>query len=189
MLETKRLILRQWEDDDYPHFAKMCADPEVMKYFPATLSEQESHQLADRLRALIDVNGWGFWVVELKATGEFIGFVGLNALDGESGIPGAPMIEIGWRTVKKHWRKGYATEAAEQALRYAFFVLGVEQVYAFTPITNTPSQMVMKRLGMVNARLDFDHPKVDVGHELRRHCLYKIDKQIVTVGSLLGSVL
>lgn len=188
MLETKRLILRQWEDEDYPHFARMCASPEVMKYFPATLCESESFQLADRLRALIDIHGWGFWAVELKSTGEFIGFVGLNTLDGESGIPGAPMMEIGWRTDEKFWHKGYATEAADQALRYAFFVLGVEEIYSFTALNNIPSQMVMKRLGMINTRLDFNHPKLPDGHELQRHCLYRIDKQTVVSGTQLGTL-
>ena len=175
MLETKRLILRQWEDEDYPHFARLCADPEVMKYFPQTLSQAESYQLADNMRSKIDKNGWGFWAVELKSTAQFIGFVGINIQDGESGIPNGPMVEIGWRIAKLHWHKGYATEAAEQALRYAFFVLGVDEVYSFTAKINAPSQMVMKRLGMTNTRLDFNHPKVAEGHELQSHCLYRIE--------------
>lgn len=182
MLETKRLVLRQWENEDYPHFARTCADPEVMKYFPQTLNQSESDQLADRIRSDIAKNGWGFWAVELKATGQFIGFVGLNLQDGESGIPRAPLLEIGWRIGRQHWHKGYATEAAEQALRYAFYVLGVDEVYSFTANINTPSQMVMKRLGMLNTRLDFNHPKVEEGHPLQIHCLYRIEpKQIGTM--------
>lgn len=188
MLETKRLILRQWQDADYPHFARMCADPEVMKYFPSVLTESESHQLADRIRALIDKNGWGFWAVELKSTREFIGFVGLNAQDGESGLPNAPMLEIGWRTASQHWHKGYATEAAEQAIRYAFFVLGVDDVYSFTAKANIPSQMVMKRLGMVNTCMDFNHPRLPEGHELQCHCLYKIGKQSIISGTPLSAL-
>lgn len=175
MLETKRLVLRQWENEDYPHFARMCADPEVMKYFPSTLSESESAQLADEIRADIDKNGWGFWAVELKATGEFIGFVGLNLQDGESGIPRVPLIEIRWRIDRQFWHNGYATEAAEQALRYAFYVLGVDEVYSFSANINIPSQNVMKRLGMLNTRLDFNHPKLSDGHELQSHCLFRIE--------------
>ncbi|WP_406733869.1 GNAT family N-acetyltransferase [Vibrio scophthalmi] len=175
MLETRRLVLRQWEDEDYPHFARLCADPEVMEFFPKTLSQQESEQLAGALRAKIDKNGWGFWAVELKTTGQFIGFVGINLQEGDSGIPRAPLLEIGWRIAKAHWHKGYATEAAEQALRYAFCVLGVDEVFAFTANLNTPSQMVMKRLGMINTRLDFKHPKIEEGHPLQMHCLYRIE--------------
>ncbi|WP_162046558.1 GNAT family N-acetyltransferase [Vibrio taketomensis] len=188
MLETKRLLLRQWEDADYPHFARMCADPEVMRYFPSTLSEIESNHLADKIRATIDQNGWGFWAVELKQTGEFIGFVGIHMVDGESGIPNAPLMEISWRLAKHHWHKGYATEAAEQAMRYAFFVLGIEDLFAYTSKQNIPSQMLMKRLGMTNTRLDFNHPKVPDGHELQNHCLYRIDKQALMAGNLFGSI-
>ncbi|GAK88044.1 putative acetyltransferase [Vibrio ponticus] len=188
MLETKRLILRQWEQADFKHFARMCADPEVMQYFPATLSEAESEQLANRLQALIDLHGWGFWAVEIKATGEFIGFVGLNTIDGESGIPRAPFLEIGWRIAKQYWHKGYATEAADQAMRYAFFVLGVDDVYAFTAKDNLPSQKVMQRLGMIDTRLDFDHPKLPQGHPLERHCLYRIDKTTLLSVNALGAM-
>ncbi|WP_260258616.1 GNAT family N-acetyltransferase [Vibrio intestinalis] len=177
MLETKRLILRQWEDEDYPHFARMCADPMTMKFFPKPLSVQESNELADKIRSAIDENGWGFWAVEDKATSQFIGFVGLHYQDATSGLPNAPFLEVGWRLSKTYWHKGYATEAAEQALRYAFYVLDFDQVYAFTAKTNLPSQEVMNRLGMVNTCQDFNHPSLPTAHQLAPHCLYQIERE------------
>lgn len=171
-LTTDRLILRPWKVEDYEPFARMTADPEVMKYFPSCLSKAESDFQAKRLQTLIETNGWGFWAVELKNTAEFIGFVGLHRQ--ENAIPNAPFIEIGWRLAKTHWRQGYATEAAKKALDFGFKHLAANAIYAFTPLTNIPSQKVMQKLGMANTQQDFDHPKVATNHPLARHCLYKI---------------
>ncbi|TBR44758.1 N-acetyltransferase [Marinomonas agarivorans] len=173
-LETDRLILRQWQDNDYEPFAHMTADSDVMRYFPNCLSVRESNQLADRLRAMIAQKGWGFWAVELKETQSFIGFVGLNEVT-HSAIPVTPFIEVGWRLAKEHWRQGYATEAAQKALEFGFDTLASSSIYAFTPLSNTPSQKVMQKLGMSNTQQDFDHPEVPNTHSLARHCLYKIE--------------
>ncbi|MGF1734813.1 GNAT family N-acetyltransferase [Photobacterium satsumensis] len=176
-LETDRLILRQWKREDYPVYAKLNADPAVMNYFPAVLSPQESDAQAARITQLIAERGWGFWAVELKATGQFIGFVGLHSQDEHSGIPNAPFVEIGWRLAKEHWGKGYAPEAASRALQFAFCELSAPSIYAFTALPNTPSQRVMGKIGMVNIGQDFDHPKLPQGHSLQRHCLYQITKE------------
>ncbi len=74
-LETPRLILRQWQARDFEAFADLNADPEVMRYFPATLSKNESDLLAHRFQDSITECGWGFWAVELKENQQFIGFV------------------------------------------------------------------------------------------------------------------
>ncbi|WP_295891440.1 GNAT family N-acetyltransferase [uncultured Vibrio sp.] len=176
-MDTQRLIIREWNDSDLTAFEEMSTDPLVMTYFPSTLSKKESHDLADRIRNLIALNGYGFWAVELKSTSEFIGFVGLHKQEKEGGIPNAPFIEIGWRLSSKHWGKGYATEAANKALEYAFEELDQPSVYAFTTLTNEPSQQVMRKLGMVNTHQDFDHPKLPKGHALERHCLYQITRE------------
>ncbi|WP_413110775.1 GNAT family N-acetyltransferase [Thaumasiovibrio sp. DFM-14] len=176
-METKRLILRRWREADRDAFENIVADPLVMRYFPSTLTKAESADLAKRICDLIDINGWGFWAVELKSSGEFIGFVGLHRQDAESGIPNAPFVEIGWRLSSKHWGQGFAPEAAHKALEYAFDTLGEQSVYAFTTLSNAPSQRVMLKIGMENLHQDFDHPKLPKGHELERHCLYKITKE------------
>lgn len=176
-LETDRLTLRQWKREDYSDYAKLNADPAVMQFFPAVLSQQESDAQAARITQLIAEKGWGFWAVELKINGQFIGFVGLHSQDEQSGIPNAPFIEIGWRLAKEHWGKGYASEAANRALQFAFEELAAPSIYAFTSLPNTPSQKVMEKIGMTNIGQDFDHPKLPKGHHLERHCLYQISRE------------
>ncbi|GAB6260298.1 GNAT family N-acetyltransferase [Photobacterium sp. R1] len=173
-LQTPRLIIRPWKDEDLVPFAAMSADPAVMRYFPSTLSEEESQQAAHRARALIEEKGWGFWAVELKETGTFIGFVGLHYQDSE--IPNAPFVEIGWRLASEYWGQGLAPEAAERALQFAFDDLNAPDVYAFTALSNQPSQRVMKKLGMTDCLQNFLHPKLPADHQLAEHCLYRISR-------------
>ncbi|MFM2484323.1 GNAT family N-acetyltransferase [Celerinatantimonas yamalensis] len=175
-METQRLVLRQWRRDDYAHYAKLNADQQVMRYFPTTLSKQQSNLQAQRIQHLIAENGWGFWAVELKSTGQFIGFVGLHRQAEDSGIPNAPFVEIGWRLAAEFWGEGYAPEAAEKALEFAFNTLAVPCVYAFTALANIPSQRVMEKIGMVNTHQDFNHPQLATGHWLERHCLYQMTR-------------
>ncbi|NRN30487.1 GNAT family N-acetyltransferase [Photorhabdus heterorhabditis] len=174
MLETERLILRQWKDEDYPVYAEMTADPDVMSYFPSTLSFEQGVEQAEKLRAKIAERGWGFWAIELKETHQFIGFIGLGAVEADSNIPHAPMIEIAWRLRADHWKQGYATEGAMRAIKFAFEVLDEKEVYSFTALMNIPSQRVMIKVGMKNTGEDFDHPKLTPGEKLARHCLYRI---------------
>ncbi|MGJ8516325.1 GNAT family N-acetyltransferase [Carnimonas bestiolae] len=176
MLETERLILRQWRDEDYPDFAQLNADPLVTRYFPSVLSVKESYERADKLRSLIASRGWGLWAVELKATGEFIGVIGLHAHNDDSDLPYAPLTEIAWRIFPSHWGRGYAPEAARCSLQFAFEHLELEAVYSFTALINIPSQRVMIKAGMVNTGEEFDHPKLESGHDLEWHCLYRLTK-------------
>ena len=77
-METGRLILRQWKSEDYQPYAELCSDLHVMRYFLAPLSHEESNEQANKIQSYILEKGWGFWAVELKATDQFIGFVGLH---------------------------------------------------------------------------------------------------------------
>lgn len=174
-LISPRLILRQWQHSDLAPFANMSADPEVMRYFPYCLDREQSDALAEKARGLIEQNGWGFWAVELKQTGEFIGFVGLH--QQTEGFPNVPFIEVGWRIARPHWRKGYASEAARAAIDFAFEHLAQPKIFAFTALTNHPSQQVMLNLGMSNTGQDFMHPKMAPDHPLAPHCLYVIEKE------------
>lgn len=171
-LNTKRLRLRQWKDSDLAVFSKMNADPTVMKYFPATLSKRDSNALAKRLKDLISLQSWGFWAVEIKESGEFIGFTGLNKPTYD--LPITPCVEIGWRLATQYWGKGYATEAATAILAFAFDTLKLLEVYSFTSVINQPSIAVMERLNMCNLKRNFQHPSVPENHELREHVLYSI---------------
>ena len=174
-LRTDRLLLRQWRKEDFIPFAKMCADPDVMKYYPNVLTKGESDTLAEKIMALMSKNGWGFWAVEDKADQKFIGFVGLNEPDYE--LPVKPCIEIGWRLAKDYWGRGYATEAAQRCLAFAFKELKLNNVYSFASVGNEKSWKVMQRIGMTNTGKNFEHPHIPEGHNLREHVLYKISKE------------
>lgn len=171
-LRTARLTLRQWTPADREPFAAMSSDPEVMRYFVAPLSREESDALIGRVSAHIAENGWGLWAVEHNENGRFMGFVGLHPI--ATGLPCAGEVESGWRLAKEFWGRGYALEAAQAALQFAFEQLGREQVLAFTAVQNAPSRALMERLGMGRRLPDFDHPAVPEGHPIRRHVLYGI---------------
>jgi len=171
-LKTDRLILRQWLDSDLTLFADMNADPIVMKYYPDVLNRQISDSMANRLKQLISEKSWGFWAVELIKEKKFIGFVGLHEPDYN--LPVTPCVEIGWRLDQNYWGKGYATEAANACLKFAFEELYLTEVYSFTSIQNRKSRQVMERIHMSNMNLNFEHPIIPEGHPLRLHVLYKI---------------
>jgi RimJ/RimL family protein N-acetyltransferase len=164
-----RVLLRQWRDSDREPFAALNGDPETMRYFPSTLTREQSDAMVDWASGLIDERGWGLWAVEVPGVAPFVGFVGLNV---PRFMPDT--VEIGWRLLKEHWGNGYATEAAHEALRYGFEELELDEIVAFTVPANTPSRRVMERIGMAHdPSRDFDHPNVPDG-PLKRHVLYAI---------------
>ena len=174
-LGTKRLVLRQWQLSDYAEFAQMNSNPLVMKYLPAHLSVAESNTLADRCAAYISRNGWGLWAVALGDSQQFIGFVGLSI--PRATLPFSPCTEIGWRLSHKYWGMGYATEAAERALEYAFTDVGLGKVVSFTTVHNEPSRNVMRKLGLTNTHNNFPHPSVATNSPLQEHVLYTITRE------------
>ena len=125
-----------------------------------------------RLQAFLVAHGWGVWAVTLKSTGEFIGMTGLHAVEKDSGIPHAPLTEIAWRMLPDHWGRGHAPEAARSVMQFAFEVLALDAVHAFTATVNGPSRRVMTKIGMVDTGEVFDYPALPAGHVLQRHCLY-----------------
>jgi RimJ/RimL family protein N-acetyltransferase len=176
IIQTERLILRQWHEEDLEPFAALNADPRVMEYFPATLSQQESDQMMKRMQTKIEERGWGWWAVSLVKNGNFIGFIGMNNVDPAT-FPAhfAPAVEVGWRLACPYWGKGYATEGALVCLKYGFETLNLEEVVSFTAAQNMRSRAVMERIGMLrDPKDDFDHPKLPEGHRLRRQVLYRL---------------
>jgi len=160
--------MRPWTDADREPFAAMNADPEVMEYFPSTLTRAASDALADRAQAGLDENGWGLWALEVE--GRFAGFTGLARPRWDPSL-----VEVGWRLPRWAWGHGYATEAAREALAVGFDEVGLTEIVSFTAVTNARSQAVMRRLGMTRDPADdFDYPTVAEGHPLRRSVLYRI---------------
>ena len=175
ILETERLILREWQDADLPAFAAMNQDSKVMEFFPALLTPEESASFVERQRLHFKAHGFCSFAVELKATGEFIGFVGLLIPTFTAHF--TPCVEIGWRIASQHWNQGYATEAAKAVLQAAFEKYDLKEVVSFTAEINKPSMRIMEKIGMIHDPLDdFDHPRLAKDHPLSRHVLYRFIK-------------
>jgi RimJ/RimL family protein N-acetyltransferase len=169
-LATERLLLRHWHDRDRAPFAAMNADPRVMEYFEAPLTREESDGSVDRNASELARRPFGLWAVEVRATGEFAGFVGLDVPRFDASF--TPTVEVGWRIAHAAWGHGYATEAATEALRHGFETVGLDEIVSFTTVANRRSERVMQRLGMVHSG-EFDHPNVPRGHRVCRHVLYR----------------
>ena len=163
--------MRAWTEADLEPFAELNADPEVMEYFPSTLTRDASDALAARAQAGLQENGWGLWALEVD--GRFAGFAGLARPSWDRS-----MVEVGWRLPRWAWGHGYATEAAREAVRVGFDEVGLEEIVSFTVPTNLRSQAVMRRLGMTRDPADdFDYPTIAEGHPLRRSVLYRLRRR------------
>jgi ribosomal-protein-alanine N-acetyltransferase len=171
-LTTARLRLRRWRKADHEPFAALNADPSVMEYLPAPLTRVESDRLIARIEAGFDRYGYGLWALELRSTGGFLGFTGLEVPSFEAHF--TPAVEVGWRLARSAWGRGYATEAGRASLAFAFEEAGLGEIVSTTSVKNMRSQAVMERIGMTRDPADdFDHPELEEGHDLRRHVLYR----------------
>jgi RimJ/RimL family protein N-acetyltransferase len=156
----------------------MNADPEVMRHFPARLSRAESDAFVDRIAEGFGRNGYGLWALEVRDTGEFIGYAGLQPANFEAHF--TPAVEIGWRLARPAWGHGYATEGARAAVAYGFGPGGLDEILSWTVPANERSRAVMRRLGMTHdADDDFDHPRLPADHPMRRHVLYRLPRPAV----------
>jgi ribosomal-protein-alanine N-acetyltransferase len=172
-LETERLLLRRWREQDRDAFAAMNSDPVVMEHFVSVLSRAESDALLDRIEARFARDGFGLWAVEERGSGELLGFTGIQRVPFVA--PFTPAVEVGWRLRRAVWGHGYATEAATAALAFGFGTAGLGEIVAMTTPSNERSIAVMERLGMRrDPDADFDHPRIPAGHPLRRHILYRV---------------
>lgn len=175
-IKTQRLLLRHWREEDLEPFAELNQDPRVMEYFPAPLTREESDDFARKIMAEWEKRGWGLWAVSVPDLAEFIGFIGLSVPNFEAAF--MPTVEIGWRLSSLFWNQGYATEGALAVLEYGFNKIGLDEVVSFTAMTNMRSRKVMEKIGLHRAiGEDFEHPKLPIGHPLRRHVLYRLKKE------------
>jgi 3-dehydroquinate dehydratase / shikimate dehydrogenase len=177
LITTERLILRAWKDEDVLPYAEMNADPRVREFFPSVLTREQSEAEVRRLQAIYDRDGFCLFAAELIETGEFVGFIGLLTMTFAVPSIAQPAVEIGWRLSHKHWGKGLATEGARGAVQYAFETLKLHEIVAITVPANIRSRRVIEKIGMKHlAELDFDHPAVPLGHPLRPHVLYALQR-------------
>jgi len=127
-------------------FETLNADEEVMRHFPSTLSREQTKDFIIRLQKHHKDHGYCYFAVELLATSEFIGFIGLAYQKYTSEF--SPNTDIGWRLKRSAWGNGYATEGAKRVLEYAFDELELDFVFSTCTEQNTTSENVMKKIGM-----------------------------------------
>jgi RimJ/RimL family protein N-acetyltransferase len=172
-MRTERLVLRHWHNSDRQPFARLNADARVMEFMPSVLSEQESNSLVDRIEEHFQEHGFGLYAAEIRSGRRFIGYIGLSVPTFHAAF--TPCVEIGWRLAREYWGLGLATEGAREIVRCAFEELNLQELVSFTVPANARSLGVMKKIGMTyDPNDDFDHPRLPVGHTLRRHVLYRL---------------
>ena len=173
-IETERLRLRDWEDKDLLPFQKMNANPQVRRYFPSLLSYRRSEIDMQRMDDILKEKGVGLFAVELKETGEWLGFIGVNYIPKGSKYPfkELPFYEIGWRLIPEVWGNGIATEGAKAVIKYAK-EKGITEIYSFTSENNLPSRKVMEKIGMTFLD-NFEFPNLSKYQPLKRHVRYYI---------------
>jgi RimJ/RimL family protein N-acetyltransferase len=174
MIETERLILRPWRDEDRAPFLAMGQSPNVMQHLGGLQSPEQADEAIGRVRACDEAHGHCFWAVERKEDGAFLGFCGLKIgnvgpIDGE--------VEIGWRLREDAWGQGFAKEAAFASLAWGWANLDAARIVAITVPDNKASWGLMERLGMTRRLdMDFGHPHFTEGHPLHRHITYVIER-------------
>ena len=159
ILETSRLILRQFTEADAPLILQLNSDPEVVKYIPEPVLHT-NEQARGVIRNIIlpqYTNKLGRWAIHTKGNLEFIGWCGLKFLKE------ADEIDIGYRFRQIAWGKGYATEAAKHVLDYGFQQLRLKEIFGKAHVENIASVNVLKKIGMKY-----------IGEEIEDDCLIKI---------------
>jgi len=173
LFSSDRLGFRPWQNDDLPGMAAICADEQVMTYFPRTLTKEETWNFIERMQVLYEERQHCYFAVELLENRQLIGFIGLGYQTFESTF--TPMVDLGWRLTPEVWGCGLATEGARRCMIYAKNELGLNHLYAIAPELNLKSIKVMKKIGL-QFNQEFLHPLLGEYKELQRCVLY--DKSI-----------
>ncbi len=155
-LETERLILRRFTENDADALFELYDDPAVMKYLnggrPADRTEIGTLDLPAFLGYYERFPGYGFWAAIEKSTGDFLGWFHFRPRPDDP--PDEP--ELGYRLHRTAWGKGYGTEGSAALLAKGFTELGVTRVTASTMVVNERSRRVMEKLGMTLVRTYFE---------------------------------
>ena len=174
-LETERLLLREMTQADYPALAEIMQDREAMFAYEHAFSDEETQAWLNRILARYRTDGFGLWAAVLKTSGEMIGQCGLTRQD----VSGREVLEIGYLFQRKHWKQGYAIEAARACKAYAFDTLHANEVYSIVRDNNVASMNVAIRNGMtIRCRFIKHYYGIDMPHFAFsiREAEYKSDK-------------
>lgn len=168
LIETERLLLRTWKEEDLEPYYEMNQDPRVIEFLYGSIAMEEAKEfIADQNRSFLQ-HGYAFFAVEEKSSSAMIGFTGL--MKAKKPLP-TSAVEIGWRLSSSCWGRGYATEAAKAVLDYGFKKLGFEEICSCTVVENRRSQCIMEKIGM---KRDLEGDFNDFEHPFPRHLLYRM---------------
>lgn len=144
IIETERLIIREYTPEDFDNLYAILSDAEAMAHYPSVYDENGTRSWLNWCIESYAAYGFGLWALELKETGEYIGDCGISMqnIDGES-LP-----EIGYHINKKFWRRGYAKEAARAVRDWLFENSDFDSAYSYMKYTNAASYSTAESIGM-----------------------------------------
>ena len=163
MIETARLRLRPWREEDRSAFVAVINTPAMLAELGGPKSRAEIDASFDRRVADQARDGFCYWAVETRGDGALVGTCGVLLGLNYAGTPVEGLHELGWRIAETHWRNGFAREAAEATLRWVWTNTAAPLVAAWTTIGNVPSWGLMERLGMMR-RPELDFARADQPH-------------------------
>jgi RimJ/RimL family protein N-acetyltransferase len=144
ILETSRVVLREFSADDAEAMTPILSDAETMRFYPAALSREEVGGWIARNIRRYAADGHGLWAMVLKSTGEVVGDCGLVTQD----VDGSEELEIGYHVRRDLWGQGLATEAARACRGLGFARFDVRRIISLIRPENAPSRRVAEKNGM-----------------------------------------
>ena len=159
MIETKRLILRNYTMDDFNSLFEIMSDPETMQHYPAPFDENRTKEWIIWNIENYKKYGFGLWAVTLKETGEFIGDCGITIQN----IDGELLPEIGYHINKKYWRQGFAKEAAKACRDWVFNNTEYNAIYSYMKYSNAASYSTAIAIGMKKLK-EYSDPKNEISY-------------------------
>ena len=160
ILETARLRLRRFTLDDADALEAVLGDPVAMQYYPAAFDRKGVEEWIERNIGRYQRDGHGLWAMVLKDSGELIGDCGCTLQK----VEGTNHVEVGYHVRRDLWGNGYATEAAQACMQYAFIRLGVDRVISLIRPGNLQSIRVAEKNGLTCEKIIFWR-----GYD---HCIY-----------------
>ncbi len=154
LIETKNLIIRQYEMEDVAGILPVFTNPTTMEFWPRPFTMQEVEDWAKMSIRSYSENGYGRYVLLLKEENVIIGDCGLI----KATIAGENVHDLGYIIHFPYWRRGYATEAASAVKEYAFRELNLDALHANMPYNHIASRRVAEKLGMQRIK-EFDNPR------------------------------
>ena len=159
MIETPRLLLREYTLDDFPSLYEILSDPETMQHYPAPYDEEKTRLWITWNLDNYEKYGFGLWAIVLKETGEFIGDCGITLQN----IDGEILPEIGYHIHKKYWRRGFAKEAARAVRDWGFRNTDYATFYSYMKYTNIGSWSTALANGMKKVK-EYPDPKNTISY-------------------------